>query len=128
MPGDNNVNGKKLNLCKAKRARIQQYKVSKNNTPHQQVANTNAEIIPTVELVVQATAKRREMLLLKDKPSEDNTVKIVSGIRPGRMGKNGVMMRPTRVNKKKVKKMLKRDKNWKASILAAVSQVDVEMA
>ena len=126
--GDNAINVKKNNFFKQRRRKVISYKVMNNTTAEDKVIKENLNIIPVEELVVEATQKRRETLLLRDIPNREleRKVKLVSGVRAGRMGKHGVMSLPTRINKKKVKKMLKRQ-NLKEKILKQVEQMDVEM-
>jgi hypothetical protein len=79
------------------------------------------------ELVTEATIQKRQLLLIKDVPHQQvDKIKVVSGIRPARMGKHGIMIQPTRINKKKVKKML-RQQGLVKKILENVGSVDIEM-
>lgn len=124
--GDNNPNGKRMNLTKKKRQHKQQTKQLHNRTNHQVVESTNLDIVPLEQVLVQSTINHRNSLLLTNKPHNDESkIKLHSIIRPARMGKHGMLIRATRVNKKKVKKLL--TPKIKQSILKQVSECDVEM-
>ena len=126
--GDNAINIRKGNFMKLRRKLRQSFKSSHSQTAHDTITAENLTIVPVTDLVIEATQKKRETLLLKDIPNRDleRKVKLVCAVRPGRIGKNGVMSRPTKINKKKVKKLLKRQ-NLKSQILKTVDQMDVEM-
>jgi hypothetical protein len=126
--GENNPNGKSLNLAKARRASKQRMLANRNISAREVVAKKNEKIVSVKELVIASTVKHQANLLLSDKPFNQvqNTIKVVSGIRPGKMGKHGMMTRPTRINKKKVKKMI-RVNNLKQKILKSVREADVQM-
>jgi hypothetical protein len=127
--GLSHVNGKKLNLTKKRRVAKQQHKMIHSRTAKEEVEKANAAIPDILSSVVEATAKKREMLLLSDKPYSEKDikkVKLVTGIRPGRMGKHGVAIQPTRINKKKVKKLIKQQIS-KKQLLEVINSNDVEM-
>lgn len=126
--GDNNPNGKRMNLAKKRRQSKQQMKKIRGITANEVVKATNSQIAPLEDLVVEATQKHQQTLLLADKPYNEvvNKIKIVTAIRPGRIGKHGITTRPTRINKKKVKKMI-RKANLKESILKKVRESDSVM-
>ena len=105
------ANSKKRNSVKARRQRKQVYKTSKGVNAQAVVQQLNATIVPAEQLVQEATEKRKETLLLTNAPHNvENKIKIVNAIRPGYMGKHGIMVRPSKINKKKVKKQLQRKK------------------
>jgi hypothetical protein len=73
------------------------------------LAQLNDKVKPVEQVVMEATEKRKQQLLLSDKPYNlIETVKIVPAMRKGKMGKHGMLIRPSRINKKKVKKMMHR--------------------
>lgn len=122
------VNARKMNLPKKRRQAKQQSRAIHNTSARDLVEKANAKIPNIIEAVVEATAKKREQMLLSDKPHQDNVTKVkyVTGIRPARMGKHGVQVPAARINKKKVKKLLRRTISQKA-LLDAVNANEVEM-
>ncbi|KAJ3308930.1 hypothetical protein HDV04_000616 [Boothiomyces sp. JEL0838] len=120
--GENNVNGRKRNLFKEKRQEIQRLKKKSGTDALSLLQKTNQQITPIIDSVVSASIKKQD--LISDKPFNTNKIKLVSGVRPGRMGKHGVYIRPARINKKKVKKLLK---NKKLEILEAIEKKDIDM-
>ena len=127
--GDNAINTKKGNFNKLRRQNKQVYKILTHTTAEETVMGQNLGIVPMTDLVIEATQKKRETLLIKDVPNREELerkVKLVCGLRPGKIGKHGVMTRPTTINKKKVKRYLKRQ-GLKCHILKAVKEMDVEM-
>ncbi|KAJ3334419.1 hypothetical protein HDU91_002749 [Kappamyces sp. JEL0680] len=127
---ESNVNqGKRKNLTRERRRSKQRSKLARGISARAVVDKTNEAIPDLLESVVKATAEKRQQLLLTDKAHDDpniKKVKWVTGVRPARMGKHGIAIRPTRINKKKVKQMLKRQISAK-QILEAVNANEVDM-
>jgi hypothetical protein len=124
--GPNNPNGKKKNLPKLKRIQRQVAKKANRQSSVHVLEATN-DAIPSIEQhVLDASIHKRQTLLLKDVPHQQDTLKIVPGIRKARMGKHGMLIQATRINKKKVKALLKK-KGLIPSLLAQVQSADLEM-
>lgn len=93
----------KRNLGKELRIKRQTIKKNKNRLACQTIKDVESPFA----LVAQATEKRLQKLITAGEPA-DNKIKLVSAVRKGYMHKHGVMVMPSRINKKKVKKMLQR--------------------
>lgn len=90
---ESNVNSgrKKVgnSLMKQRRQAKQQSKAKRGVSARDVVAATNEEIPNVLDTVIAATQKKRQQLLLSDKPyaeSELNKVKWTRGIRPAKVG------------------------------------------
>ena len=109
MAGNYVINRKKRCTVTKKRRMVQQSKRNHGIEAPAVLEALNASIVPIEKLVFDATERRKASLLLKDVPHDAVVrTKIVSAVRPGFMAKHGVMVQPTRINKKKVKKMLQK--------------------
>lgn len=109
MAGNYVINRKKRCTVTKKRRMVQQSKRNHGIESPAVLEALNASIVPIEKLVFDATERRKASLLLKDVPHDAVVrTKIVSAVRPGFMAKHGVMVQPTRINKKKVKKMLQK--------------------
>jgi hypothetical protein len=122
------VNARKMNLPKKRRQAKQQSRAIHKTSARDLVEKANAKIPDLIEACVEATAKKRELLLLSDKPHENTVTKVkyVTGIRAARMGKHGVQVPAVRINKKKVKKLIRRTISQNA-LLEAINSNEVEM-
>jgi hypothetical protein len=76
--------------------------------------------------VVDASIHKRQTKWITNTPHQQDSLKMVPAIRKARMGKHGVLIQPTRINKKKVKAML-RKKGILPTLLAQVQSADMEM-
>ncbi|KAJ2999773.1 hypothetical protein HDV02_001796 [Globomyces sp. JEL0801] len=132
MAGGAKPNRINKNLPKARRQSRQQLMKKLHLTSKEVIEKTNDVLVPVEQLVVEATAAHQQKLLLTDKPHSDilKKVKVASGITKAKMGKNGILVPPKPINKKKAKKLLRlkgllENKNWKKSILEQVNDLDI---
>ena len=120
------INKTRKNLCKMRREAVKKARIATQTDGGSKVAKRNAEIVPIAELVQAATDKYKERhtskLLLKQNGEPADAVskamteriakklKIVTAVKPGRVGKNNAVIHPSRQSKKKVKKIVQATK------------------
>ncbi len=116
-------------MTRERRRSKQQFRDVRGISARSKMEKTNSEIKDILESVIEKTAEKRQVLLLSDKPHQVENLKVkwTTGIRPARMGKHGVAIPASRINKKKAKKLVMRQISAK-QILEAVNANEIDMA